>query len=82
MGVWRKGKRRLLVQETVVPGAASSKPCYQCREASMRPLLSAEEALWKGWSLATRRCFRAIHFIYMGAGKDWPEREARKKKLS
>lgn len=22
--------------------------------------------------------FRAIHFIYMGSGKDWLEREARK----
>lgn len=48
VGVWRKVKRRLLVQQVVVPGTASSKPCWSCREVSMRPLLSVEEALWKG----------------------------------
>lgn len=51
MGVWKKVKRRLLVQQIVVPGTASSQPCCSCREVSMRSLLSAEEALRKGCSL-------------------------------
>lgn len=80
VGVWRKVKRRLLVQQ-VVCGAASSKPRCCCREVPMRSLLSAEEALWKGCSLATRRCFRAIPFIYMGTGEDWLEREAGRRKM-
>lgn len=77
VGVWRKGKRRLLVQQVVVPGAASSKPCSSCREVSMRPLLSAEEALWQPGGVLEQ--FTA--FTWALGRTERLEREARKRKM-